>query len=361
MKITTSIAAGLFALSVTIGGAATAAQAAPTPTPTPAGPATSAAPTATGTTAPSPTSAPTTQPTNQARTQQAPAEDMMVPGRIYDKWVDRGRVDDKYDALGAPLQWQYCGLVRGGCFQPFERGNIYHLAPATSAWVVRGAVLQRWGAGGWERSDVGYPIGDEWCASGGQSCLQEFERGLIAWYSEQGAYVVKGEIRKNWQVGKWGSGRYGYPSSEENCGLRGGGCFQTFGQGNGAGSIYWSPASGAHGVGGEIGRRWAAQRWETGALGYPTTDEFCQLRDNGCGQHFQGGSIYWSFNTGPQIVSGPIRDAYARDGWEAGRLGYPRGEVRMQGSGAGSYWIQDFQGGWISVRPDGTGVYVGHF
>lgn len=365
MKISTSIATGLLALSVTLGGLSTAAQAAPTPTPTP-----------TGRSTPAPTATPAQNSTPQGRSaeaspapkaQRAPAEDMMVPGPINDKWIEYGGVDG-WNAIGHPRQWQYCPLVRGGCFQVFEKGNIYHLA-ATGTWSVRGPFLDRWGAWGWEAGELGYPEGDAGFYTGGSPLQwQSFEHGDILQdqSTSDTAYVLRGAIRDHWAHVPGGTkpntGRYGYPTMDEVCGLRDRGCFQTFGDGGGnPGSIYFSPATGAHGVNGEIGRRWAEQRWETGALRYPTTDEFCQLRDSGCGQHFQGGSIYWSLNTGPRIVSGPIRDAYARDGWEAGRLGYPRGEVRMQGTGAGSYWIQDFQGGWISMRPDGTGLYVGHF
>ncbi|HEV7212480.1 MAG TPA: S8 family serine peptidase [Blastococcus sp.] len=89
------------------------------------------------------------------------------------------------------------------------------------------------------------------------------------------------------------------------------------------GSIYWSPTTGAHAVGGAIRGRWAAGGWETSWLGLPTTDVFCGLRGGGCGQHFQGGSIYWSPATGAHAVGGAIRSRWAATGWETGLLGYP--------------------------------------
>src|SRR5690606_21477142 len=39
------------------------------------------------------------------------------------------------------------------------------------------------------------------------------------------------------------------------------------------GSIYWSPATGAHEVHGEIKVLWSQLGWEAGELGYPTSDE----------------------------------------------------------------------------------------
>ena len=53
---------------------------------------------------------------------------------------------------------------------------------------------------------------------------------------------------------------------------------------------------------------------EDGGLGYPTSGEICGLRDGGCYQGFQGGAIYWSPATGAHGVLGAIRDAWARQG-----------------------------------------------
>lgn len=39
--------------------------------------------------------------------------------------------------------------------------------------------------------------------------------------------------------------------------------------------------------------------------------------------HFQNGSIYWTPNTGAFAVYGGIRDAWQKNGWEKGPLGYP--------------------------------------
>ena len=47
-----------------------------------------------------------------------------------------------------------------------------------------------------------------------------------------------------------------------------GGAFQHYARG----SIYWTPANGAHSVVGAIRERWAALRWERGLLGYPIAD-----------------------------------------------------------------------------------------
>ncbi|MGY1917062.1 N-acetylmuramoyl-L-alanine amidase, partial [Blastococcus sp. SYSU DS0973] len=58
------------------------------------------------------------------------------------------------------------------------------------------------------------------------------------------------------------------------------------------GSIYASYRTAAHVIRGPIRDRWAAAGWERGALGYPVGDTTCGLRDGGCFQHFEGGSVY---------------------------------------------------------------------
>ena len=85
-----------------------------------------------------------------------------------------------------------------------------------------------------------------------------------------------------------GGGKLGYPTSNEICGLAGGGCYQRF-QG---GTIHWSPGTGAHATWGAIGTAWGALGYENGKLGYPVTNEICGLAGGGCYQRFQGGTIH---------------------------------------------------------------------
>lgn len=89
------------------------------------------------------------------------------------------------------------------------------------------------------------------------------------------------------------------------------------------GSIYWRADLGAHVVRGEIRELWREFNWEAGPLGYPLTDE--TVAPDGVGRfgHFEGGSIYWTAETGAHEVRGAIRDKWIEMGAEAGPLGYP--------------------------------------
>ena len=78
-----------------------------------------------------------------------------------------------------------------------------------------------------------------------------------------------------------------------------------------SGSIYWSPASGAHEVHGLIRDRWASLGWERSFLGYPLTDETMTPDRIGRYNHFQGGSIYWTPATNAYEMHGTIRGKWA--------------------------------------------------
>ncbi len=89
------------------------------------------------------------------------------------------------------------------------------------------------------------------------------------------------------------------------------------------GSIYWSPATGAHFVVGRIRDKWKETGWEVGLLGYPMTDELKTPDTIGRFSVFERGSVYWKPETDAHAVYGRIRDAWRDTGWEAGPLGYP--------------------------------------
>lgn len=99
-------------------------------------------------------------------------------------------------------------------------------------------------------------------------------------------------------------------------------------------SIYWSPETDAHQIGGRIQEVWAEQGWEAGPLGYPTTNELVNPDNVGRRNEFQNGAIYWSYPTNAHIIKGAIRETWNAAGWEAGKYGYPTsGEYDYAGTG----------------------------
>jgi uncharacterized protein with LGFP repeats len=116
------------------------------------------------------------------------------------------------------------------------------------------------------------------------------------------------------------------------------------------GSIYWTPQTGAHELHGAIRVKWAQLPGDPGFLGYPITDELGTPDGHGRYNHFEGGSIYWTPETGAHEVHGAIRDKWASMGWERSRLRYPTSDEKIAPDGHERYSL--FQGGSIHWTPE---------
>ncbi|WP_432534868.1 SpoIID/LytB domain-containing protein [Kineococcus arenarius] len=220
-----------------------------------------------------------------------------------------------------------------------------------SSWwdVVPGGTAQidaTWRALGVAGGVLGAPTGPVWALPQVEGSYQLFQNGSVYWSPRSGAHAIRGAIRDAWGRLGWESSVLGFPTTEEAAlGVRGGAGQQFLG-----GSLYWSPATGAHEVHGAIRDRWAALGWERSWLGYPVSDE--RRLAGGAYSLFEGGSVYWSPATGAHAVRGAIRDAWARQGWETGPLGYPTSDEYDVPGGKRS----DFQGGSITWTPAGGAV-----
>jgi uncharacterized protein with LGFP repeats len=207
-----------------------------------------------------------------------------------------------------------------GRFNHFSGGESIYWTAATGAHAVYGAIREDWSAGGWERGPLGYPTQDEINApriSGARE--QDFTAGQEYWSPTTGAHEVHGAILAEYIAVV--APTFGLPLTDELTTPDGVGRFNHFSNG---GSIYWTPATGAHEVHGAIRAEWAATGWEAGPTGYPLTDEMTTRDGVGRFNHFsKDASIYWLPTSGAHEVHGLIRSTWAATGWELGPLGYP--------------------------------------
>ncbi len=194
-------------------------------------------------------------------------------------------------SLGAPTSAVLPTPAKPGFYQHFQGGSVYTSA-VTGAHVVTGRIRDRWAAWGWENSALGFPVNDETAIRGG--AFNHFQGGSIYWSPATDAHVVRGLIRDKWGSTGWENGWLGYPVSDEVVLPKG--AFTHF-QG---GSVYFSPTAGTHTVRGAIRGAWAAQGWEAGRLGYPTSDEV-SLSGGAKRTTFQGGSITWTPGAGAKV------------------------------------------------------------
>jgi uncharacterized protein with LGFP repeats len=256
----------------------------------------------------------------------------------------QGPVDEAFRAAGAAAG--VLGLpstdVRTtpdglGEYAHFAGGSIYW-TKATGARVVRGPIRDLWAATGWERG-LGYPTSSVAATPDGRGQYAHFQGGSIYWTPETGARAVSGPVRSHWAATGWERG-LGYPTSSVAATPDGRGRYAHFE----GGSIYWTPETGARTVSGPVRSHWAATGWERG-LGYPTTS--VSVTPDGVGRyaHFERGSIYWTQATGAHALSVPFRDAWASTGWERGSLGYPTRDAYPVTGGT----RMDFQHGTITI------------
>jgi L,D-peptidoglycan transpeptidase YkuD (ErfK/YbiS/YcfS/YnhG family) len=213
-----------------------------------------------------------------------------------------GAITNKYAALGGPayagnpVSNEMYGLKNGGAGQAFQFGSIYH-SPVSGTFFSTGVIRAKWGSTGYENGILGYPASDEMPMTRGARG-QAYQNGSIYWGGSTGAHVSMGAIRAAWGSTGYEKGFLGYPTTDEIWGMAKGG----IGQAYEGGSIYFTPATGAHISMGAIRSLWGQQGFEKGALGYPTTDEY---RTNGAVvQDFQGGSIAWFGASGKVTLKG---------------------------------------------------------
>jgi uncharacterized protein with LGFP repeats len=239
-----------------------------------------------------------------------------------------GAIRDKYSALGglnvlgSPVTDETTTPDTIGRYNYFSNGWAIYWTPVTGAWSIHGAILGHWAAMGWERSVLGYPITDESGTPDGIGRFNHFlNGGSIYWTPATDAHEVHGAIRAKWSSLGWERSVLGYPVMDESTTPNKIGRFNFF---SGHGAIYWTGPTGAQSIHGAIIDKWGSLGWENGFLGFPATDERTTPDGVGRFNHFSlAGSIYWTPTTGASEIHGAIRDKWASLGWERSALGYP--------------------------------------
>lgn len=214
-------------------------------------------------------------------------------------------IDAKYRELiqsnswiGQPASGGICA-DGAGRYRHYEGGASIFWHPQTGAHLIYGLIRDKYAALGWERSPVGYPTIDEADAGSGLGRCNDFQNGSILWKrGANEAFDVYGAILSKWGKQNWDNGFLGFPITDETGTPDQVGRFNHFE----GGSIYWTPETGAHIVIGGIRQAWGDQGWETGRLGYPVTDELAtEGTDGGRHSKFQGGEISWTPEGGATI------------------------------------------------------------
>lgn len=196
-------------------------------------------------------------------------------------------------SLGAKINGEIYDDTKTSGYQRYEKGYVVW-SEKTGAWVSQGAIRSRWAISGYDGGFLGFPKGDEVKTATGS--YQKYENGYILWNAEAGAHTSIWPIRSSFAREGYETGRLGYPTGEVNA-LTNGGSYQRYQKGY----IIYSPATGAHISQGAIRSAWAKTGYETGTLGYPTTDEYAVTE--GTAQKFQKGTITINKATGAAKIT----------------------------------------------------------
>ncbi|WP_299577597.1 hypothetical protein [uncultured Williamsia sp.] len=177
-----------------------------------------------------------------------------------------------------------------------------------------------------------------------------------------GNYDVVGRILDEYRI-QGGPAKLGNPTMNEANAAVANSKYQNFANDS---AIYWN-ANVANGyakmVRGAIRAKWAQFNYERGPFGFPTISEAALGKNNGSYNTFQGGSIYYSPNTGAHQVWGALRDLWGKSGYENGNLGYPvTDEYELRGG-----YQQQFEGGYLNwnvgpvvdANPDDSDPVIG--
>ena len=175
-------------------------------------------------------------------------------------------------------------------------------------------------------------------ANGG--AYQQFRNGKIYWHKNTGAWTVRnGDVEVLYAGNRFESGYLGYPKSDE-VSIPGKGVYQVFE----GGQVYWSAATQAQGIrSGAMFTRFAELGYENSYLGFPASGE-TKAKD-GVYQEFQNGRLYWRPNAKAMDMKKELIPAYSAAGDATGYLGLPKQSTAC-GLADGGCWMQ-FDGGKI--------------
>jgi hypothetical protein len=162
-----------------------------------------------------------------------------------------------------------------------------------------GAIGAKWRSMGGTGSVVGPPALAETDAQRGGR-FQEFQRGMVIWHPDTGAWAVYGGILGHYRS-QGSEGQWGFPVMDEAAAAASPGGTVGRYQYMQSGLFMWSAASGTHVIHGAIHDAFAANGREA-SLGYPTSDEIANADGVGVYQTYQNATIHWTPQRGTWIT-----------------------------------------------------------
>jgi uncharacterized protein with LGFP repeats len=281
----------------------------------------------------------------------------------------RGAILDKYLALGGPTDGDlgFPTIDEGDGKAPGSRNTTFSAAdrpvifwtPDNGAHVVRGAINAAWDKLGGSAAALGVPTDDE--SYNGDEVSQTFSGGQLTWNRRTNAFTttppeladqlagleVPGDVTTAIDAARRAAGGPLGPLGAVDGGQYAIGTDGT-GQNYSGGKIFYSAATGADVLTGQVLAKYESVGGPQGDLGFPTSNE----NDGGLAPMSKIASfaaadqpvIFWTPDFGAEIVRGAMNAAWAKLGGATGQLGAPTADQTVNGD----VITQKFNGGAIS-------------
>lgn len=246
--------------------------------------------------------------------------------------------------LGAPVSDVVKHDATGAWTLELEQGTIMYAEDAGVAFEMHGAIRDLYRSLA-DPAPLGHLVSDEiaTAAPGGRKSL--FSQGAVYWSSATGAVPVVGHLYLDYErLGE--SGGLGFPTAF--AAAIPGGLEQVFEH---ARLYLREGASAAHELHGLILQQFLATGG-TATWGFPTTDELPVMRDGveiGRTNELERCTFFWSPASGAHEVHGDIRTKYLAMGGPLGSLGFPTSD-EADVPNAGGARFNTFQGGALMWR-----------
>ncbi|WKG05879.1 LGFP repeat-containing protein [Mycolicibacterium sp. HK-90] len=281
----------------------------------------------------------------------------------------QGAILEKYESLGGPADGDlgFPTIDEGAGRAPDSRNSTFSApdhpvifwTPATGARVVRGAINSAWDKLGGSAGVLGVPADDE--SFDGDVISQKFTGGEISWNrktkefttvppelvdqlaglevpTDPAAAIAMARRAAGGSMGPLGAKEGDqYPIGADG-----------IGQNYAGGKIFYTPATGANAITGQLLEKYESVGGPEGDLGFPTASE----TEGGLGPNSRISTfaaadnpvIFWTPDYGSVIVRGAMKAAWDKLGGAKGTLGAPMADQTEDGT----VITQRFSGGAIS-------------
>ena len=248
-------------------------------------------------------------------------------------------IDKAYVAtLGNKIGGINMNNTTGIVFQEYENGFIVG-HELTGFYESSGKIRNVWAKSGYESGVLGFPTSPIYTNERTGIVFQSYEHGLIVGNEKLGYYESRGKTREVWGKTGYESGTLGFPTSPIYTNERTGIVFQYYENG----AIVGNEKLGYFESRGKIREAWGRTGYESGSLGFPTSPIYVNNNTGITFQYYQYGAIVGNEKLGFYESRGKFREVWAANGYESGALGFPTSDVRW----VGSYLVQDYQRGKI--------------